>query len=89
MTARQVGWRACYELLAVRVRKPEWPFMNYGYAPLTLTEPHLSLEAADEPDRLCIQLYDQAIGGTDLRDQDVLEVGSGRGGGSSYLARYR
>ena len=35
------------------------------------------------PDRLCIQLYLRAIDGTDLTDLDVLEVGSGRGGGAS------
>ena len=29
-----------------------------------------------------------AIDNFDLRDRDVLEVGSGRGGGASYISRY-
>jgi ubiquinone/menaquinone biosynthesis C-methylase UbiE len=45
------------------------------------------LESADEPDRYFIQLYHRVVGGVDLSGADVLEVGSGRGGGSSYVAR--
>src|SRR3546814_144836 len=88
MGVRRLGWRACYELLATRVRRPEWAFMNYGYAPLTDDGPPLRLDPEDEPDRLSIGLYEQAIGDTVLAGRDVLEVGSGRGGGSSYVARY-
>ncbi|WP_127131380.1 class I SAM-dependent methyltransferase [Georgenia sp. SYP-B2076] len=86
MTARQLAWRACYELLAARVRRPEWAFMNYGFA--SREAPPLALDDADEPDRLCIQLYDHTLSGTDLRGRDVLEAGCGRGGGSSYVSRY-
>ncbi|PYG00631.1 Methyltransferase domain-containing protein [Georgenia satyanarayanai] len=86
---RQLGWRALYEVLGARVRRPEWTFMNYGYAPLDPDEEAPVLEPADEPDRMCIQLYDHVVGAVELRGTDVLEVGCGRGGGSSYLARYR
>lgn len=85
MTARRLAWRLTYELLAARVRTPDWAFMNYGFA----TPAGPVLDPADEPDRLCIQLYDQALGGADLTGLDVLEVGSGRGGGASYLSRRR
>ena len=61
--------------------------MNYGYAPLE-PAPALQLEIPDEPDRLCIQLYQHAVGAVVLREKDVLEVGSGRGGGASYVSRY-
>jgi SAM-dependent methyltransferase len=84
---RQLAWRLCYELLAARVRRPEWGFMNYGYAP-DGPGPGIALEQRDEPDRLCIQLYAHAVEGVELAGTDVLEVGSGRGGGASYLARY-
>lgn len=47
-----------------------------------------ALEPADEPDRLCIQLYAATLDGLDLTGRDVLEIGSGRGGGAQYLARY-
>ena len=83
MSARRLAWRLCYELLAARVRTPDWAFMNYGFA----TPAGPALEPADEPDRLCIQLYQETLGEADLAGLDVLEVGSGRGGGASYLSR--
>jgi SAM-dependent methyltransferase len=83
-------WRGVYELLGARVRTRDWSFMNYGYAPAGPQDPpgHPPLDAADEPDRLCIQLYAATVDGVDLTGRDVLEVGSGRGGGAQYLARY-
>jgi SAM-dependent methyltransferase len=36
-----------------------------------------------------IQLYERVAGATKLGDATVLEIGSGRGGGASYVARYR
>lgn len=59
--------------------------MNYGYAAETNTLP---LSQADEPDRHWIQLYHHVAGSVDLEDRTVLEVGSGRGGGSSFVKRY-
>lgn len=79
-------WRACYELLAVRVRRPEWAFMNYGLAPVPGAPP-LELAPEDEPDRYGISLYAHTVGDVPLADRDVLEVGSGRGGGAAWLAR--
>jgi SAM-dependent methyltransferase len=62
--------------------------MNYGYSPATVGASTPTLRSSDERDRLCIQLYLHAIDNFDLRDKDVLEVGSGRGGGASYISRY-
>jgi len=63
--------------------------MNYGYAdPAADADAIPHLLPSDERDRLCIQLYLHAIDHSDLRGKDVLEVGSGRGGGSSYISRY-
>ena len=62
-------------------------FMNYGYQGLN-GEPFLKLRQEDENDRYCIQLYDHVANRVDLSGRDVLEVGSGRGGGASYLSRY-
>lgn len=87
MRLRQLAWRACYELLAARVRRPEWAFMNYGYAPLGAPPDPLVLDPADEVDRLCIQLYAHTLEGIDVAGADVLEIGSGRGGGASWVAR--
>jgi ubiquinone/menaquinone biosynthesis C-methylase UbiE len=74
--------------LAKRVSTPDWAFMNYGYAPTTADIDPPMLQSSDERDRLCIQLYQHAIDHVDFRDLDVLEVGSGRGGGASYISRY-
>ena len=62
--------------------------MNYGYAAPDADGDVPHLRPSDEPDRLCIQLYLHAIDQSDLRGKDVLEVGSGRGGGASYISRY-
>ena len=89
MALRGLVWRSVYELLAKRASTPDWAFMNYGYVPLPpeqLDPPELS--AGEARDRLCIQLYLHALHGADLRNADVLEVGSGRGGGASYISRH-
>jgi ubiquinone/menaquinone biosynthesis C-methylase UbiE len=62
--------------------------MNYGYAPTEPDAPELSLSPADEPDRYSIQLYHHVAGAVDLSGAAVLEIGCGRGGGSSYISRY-
>jgi SAM-dependent methyltransferase len=85
MSVRRFLWRACYEALAKRVSTPGWGFMNYGYAVDGEPPP---LSSSDEADRLCIQLYLHAIDDVDLGNRDVLEVGSGRGGGASFISRY-
>lgn len=83
----QLAWRWCYDLLASRGRGEQWSFMNYGYAPLANGAPPLRLDPADEPDRMCIQLYDHVLSPRDLAGTDVLEVGAGRGGGSQWISR--
>jgi ubiquinone/menaquinone biosynthesis C-methylase UbiE len=62
-------------------------FMNYGYAGLN-GDPPIFLEPQDEINRYCIQLYDHVVNPVDLKNKKVIEVGSGRGGGADYIARY-
>jgi len=88
MAVRRFVWRTCYEALAKRVSTSDWAFMNYGFAPTAVDVDPPPLRSSDERDRLCIQLYLHAIDNCDLRGRDVLEVGSGRGGGASYISRY-
>lgn len=85
---RRMLWRWWYSKLARKIESPEWTFMNYGYAPADSSPTGLRLQPADEADRLCIQLYERVARPAELRDKEVLEVGSGRGGGASYIARY-
>jgi SAM-dependent methyltransferase len=84
---RRALWRWWYNKLARQIGAGDWTFMNYGFQPASGGNA-LSLNPADEPDRLCIQLYERVTGDVDLRGAKVLEVGSGRGGGASYVARY-
>lgn len=82
-------WRSWYQDLARRFDFGDWVFMNYGFAALGSPARPLHLETEDEEDRYCIQLYDHVLGDADLRGLDVLEVGCGRGGGASFISRYR
>jgi ubiquinone/menaquinone biosynthesis C-methylase UbiE len=61
--------------------------MNYGFDPLNEQE-RPSLQEQDEPDRYSIQLYHFLAAQTEIQGKKMLEVGSGRGGGASYIARY-
>ena len=81
-------WHWWYQLLAKRHRHPSWLFMNYGYENLDESLPTVVLEDQDEKDRYFIQLYHHVASVVDASGKDVLEVGSGRGGGCSYAARY-
>ena len=86
------------------LRKPLWRFwhswiisrekheiamtcMNYGYAGMD-SDRTIELRPADESERFGLQMYHQAASWVSVEGRDVLEVGSGRGGGASYLARY-
>lgn len=77
-----------YEYLSQMDRGANMLFMNYGWADLDAEAGELPLGDEDEPNRYCIQLYHHVASAVDLRGLDVLEVGSGRGGGSSYIMRY-
>ena len=77
-----------YDYLARVYPQDYWRFMNYGYAALHPETTPIALEPDDEPDRYCIQLYHQVAASIDIAGLHVLEVGCGRGGGASYIARY-
>ncbi len=83
---RKLFWRQVYNLMSRFWRDEDWRFMNYGY--MSQDDRPFHLAERDEPDRAFIGLYQQAIDGLDLSGKRVLEVGCGRGGGASYLARY-
>jgi len=84
----EVLTRRWYEYLSRMDRGANMLFMNYGFAGLGADAEPIRLHDEDEPNRYCIQLYRHVIGDVDLQGLDVLEVGSGRGGGVSYMTRY-
>jgi SAM-dependent methyltransferase len=86
-TLRRGFNRVFYNYLSRLDRGGNVILMNYGYEDLDPQAAVIPMEAQDEPDRLCLQLYHRVAGSLDLQGKDVLEVGSGRGGGASYVKR--
>ena len=80
-------WKRIYNRLANTYEYFDWAFMNYGFDYDDKSkEPSLGDE--DEEYRYCIQLYHHTVEKLAVQDKIVLEVGCGRGGGTSYIARY-
>lgn len=84
---RRPMWRIWHNMIIKFDKNKEAVFMNYGYQSLN-GDPKIVLEANDEINRYCIQLYDFVVRSVEVEGKDVLEVGSGRGGGASYITRY-
>ena len=82
---RKWAWRRLYDVLSRVWRDGDWRFMNYGFAP---DGPPFPLRPEDEGERAFIGLYHQAVEGLPVAGARVLEIGSGRGGGARYVARY-
>jgi SAM-dependent methyltransferase len=80
-------WKRWYQFIARSYRDKEWKFMNYGYAPLAGQLEFPDLAQSDTENLYCIQLYHHLASSIDLRKLDVLEIGSGRGGGADYIMR--
>lgn len=79
-----IVFRVLYRYLNVLDRHNQVIFMNYGYS-----EPgnNIPLDKKDEKNRYSVQLYHHMAEMTDMEDKDVVEVGSGRGGGLAYISR--
>lgn len=88
MKFREPVIRRWYDQMSRIDRDADMTLMNYGWADNAREATPLMLECCDEVNRYCIQLYHRVAGAVDLRDRVVLEVGSGRGGGASFVARY-
>jgi ubiquinone/menaquinone biosynthesis C-methylase UbiE len=80
--------RRWYRYLTRSDKSAQMIFMNYGYADLNHAGSKLFLHKEDEGHRYSIQLYHYVASAVDLKGCDVLEIGCGRGGGASYIARY-
>lgn len=76
-----------YEFLANQYPEVDLTFMNYGYAEWNPDEKAMEFLAGKETHRHAIQMYRHVLGDVSLDQRDVLEIGSGRGGGASYLIR--
>lgn len=86
--SKKFFWTNWYNLFASLFSDVNISFMNYGFAELGSTTAKLNLNSNDESERYCLQLYHHIASAIPLNDKDVLEVGCGRGGGSSFIKRY-
>lgn len=84
--ARALFTNSWYALVSKLDRNAEVTLMNYGYAHADGTR--IWLEPEHETERYALQLYHHVATGVPLEGKDVLEVGSGRGGGAAYISRY-
>lgn len=82
---KRLNAKVTYELLAKRIPAEEWQFMNYGYVPND-DEPALTLPDDPKVQKYPLQMYHYLAAKADIRGKNVLEVGSGRGGGARYVA---
>jgi hypothetical protein len=86
---RRAMWRLFFDALAARFGNIGWwTLMNYGFAELDGTAKTFELQPDDEAERYPIALYRHVATLAPIEGRDVLEIGSGRGGGASYVARY-
>jgi ubiquinone/menaquinone biosynthesis C-methylase UbiE len=85
---RRFLWKTWYNLFASNFGNIKIAFLNYGYTDLQPDAKQLELSSYEEKERYCIQLYHHVANAISLFGLDVLEVGCGRGGGSSYITRY-
>ena len=76
-------WRGLYQRMAKSQKDSNFRFMNYGFT----DGDELQLSPEDEGDRLFIQLYNMNIRDVEIKGKEVLEIGSGRGGGASWISR--
>ena len=76
-------WRGLYQRMAKSQKDSNFRFMNYGFT----DGDELQLSPEDEGDRLSIQLYNMNIRDVEIKGKEVLEIGSGRGGGASWISR--
>ncbi len=84
---KRLNAKVTYELLAKYIPAEDWHFMNYGYNPKTCEEP-LLLSGNPTAQKYPLQMYHYLAMKTCVEGKDLLEVGSGRGGGARYIAQF-
>jgi len=86
-SAKSAKLQKWYEMLADKYANVAFTFMNYGFVENNPDATPVPLDPAEEEYRHPIQLYHHVVSPVDLRGKKVLEVGSGRGGGASWVMR--
>jgi ubiquinone/menaquinone biosynthesis C-methylase UbiE len=83
---KRLNAKVTYELLAKHIPAEDWHFMNYGYIPdedePVLNLPEITLQ------KYPLMMYHYLALKTPIEGKQVLEVGSGRGGGAKHLTEF-
>jgi ubiquinone/menaquinone biosynthesis C-methylase UbiE len=84
---KRLNAKITYEILAKRVPVAQWQFMNYGYVP---TDNDVPLQPSVDTtlQKYPLLMYHCLASKTCIEGKQVLEVGSGRGGGAKYIAQH-
>lgn len=80
-------WKKWYNFMSSFYKGDMLKFMNYGFDHLDKTKIP-ELKSSDKNNRFEIQLYNHVANLQNIKAKNVLEIGSGRGGGAAYLAQY-
>jgi ubiquinone/menaquinone biosynthesis C-methylase UbiE len=81
---RKLMFRFWYWYVSTIDKKAEVLFLNYGYFN---PEMNIKLNPNDELNRYSIQLYHSLVADIIIANKHIAEIGCGRGGGLSYIAR--
>jgi ubiquinone/menaquinone biosynthesis C-methylase UbiE len=79
--------KVTYEVLAKYIPSADWHFMNYGYIPNEEEVESSTPQFEVKDQRYAANMYHYLASKVSLKGKVVLEIGSGRGGGASYVAR--
>lgn len=83
-TAIKYAVRGLYHVVSSLDPGLDLKVLNYGF----YDGKDIPFDPEDVPNLLRLSLYHHVASAVDLSDRDVLEVGSGRGGGLSYVVRH-
>lgn len=84
LTPREILFRIWYWYVNKIDKNAEILFMNYGYHN---NNQQITIDEQNEHNRYPIQLYHHLASTVEIKNKDIVEVGCGRGGGLSYVAR--
>jgi ubiquinone/menaquinone biosynthesis C-methylase UbiE len=82
---RDLLFRAWYWYISNIDKNAEVTFMNFGYSS---PDQKVDLKPEDESNRYSIQLYHMLVSSVNLEGKSLLEIGCGRGGGLSWVAKH-
>ncbi|HTF21854.1 MAG TPA: class I SAM-dependent methyltransferase [Chryseolinea sp.] len=82
---KRLNAKITYEILSKYINSSEWHFMNYGYQPKECE--NTCGIGTQTLQRFPMQMYHYLATKVPIEGQELLEIGSGRGGGAKYITQ--